>query len=128
MKRESIKTDGAPRAIGPYNQAIKCECSGFLFCSGQIALKPVSGEFLQVDISGQTKQAMENLKAVLKEAGLGFENVVKTTVYLENIDDFNAMNEVYESYFPLNPPARAVVEARRLPKNAKVEIEAIACF
>ncbi len=128
MKRESIKTDGAPRAIGPYSQAIKCECSGFLFCSGQIALKPVSGEFLQVDIPGQTKQAMENLKAVLKEAGLGLENVVKTTVYLENIDDFNAMNEVYESYFPSNPPARAVVEVRRLPKNAKVEIEAIACF
>ena len=128
MKRESIKTEGAPRAIGPYSQAIKCECSGFLFCSGQIALRPVSGEFLQVDIPGQTKQAMENLKAVLKEAGLGFEKVVKTTVYLENIDDFNAMNEVYESYFPSNPPARAVVEVRRLPKNAKVEIEAIACF
>jgi 2-iminobutanoate/2-iminopropanoate deaminase len=128
MKRESIKTDGAPRAIGPYSQAIKCECSGFLFCSGQISLKPASGEFLQLDISGQTKQAMENLKAVLKEAGLGFENVVKTTVYLENIDDFNAMNEVYESYFTSNPPARAVVEVRRLPKNAKVEIEAIACF
>lgn len=128
MKREIIHTDRAPKAIGPYSQAIKCECSGFLFCSGQISLKPETGEFLDKDISEQTKQALENLKAVLAQAGLGLENVVKTTVYLENIDDFNPMNKVYESYFTSNPPARAVVEVRRLPKNAKVEIEAVACY
>ncbi len=128
MKREIIHTDHAPKAIGPYSQAIKCEGSGFLFCSGQIALKPETGEFLDADISDQTGQALENLKAVLTQAGLGLENVVKATVYLENIDDFTSMNKVYESYFTSNPPARAVVEVRRLPKNAKVEIEAIACY
>lgn len=128
MKREIIHTDHAPRAIGPYSQAVKCEGSGFLFCSGQIALRPGTGEFLDVDISEQTGQALENLKAVLTQAELGLENVVKATVYLENIDDFTSMNKVYESYFTTNPPARAVVEVRRLPKNAKVEIEAIACY
>jgi 2-iminobutanoate/2-iminopropanoate deaminase len=128
MKREIIHTDHAPRAIGPYSQAVKCEGSGFLFCSGQIALMPETGEFLDLDISEQTRQAIENLKAVLTQAGLGFENVVKATVYLENIDDFTSMNKVYESYFTSNPPARAVVEVRRLPKNAKVEIEVIACY
>lgn len=128
MKREIIETDRAPRAIGPYSQAIRCECSGFLFCSGQISLDPKTGEFLNTDISGQTKRALENLKGVLETAGLGFENVVKVTVYLDNIDDFNLMNEVYESYFASIPPARAVVEARRLPKNARIEIEAFACY
>jgi 2-iminobutanoate/2-iminopropanoate deaminase len=128
MKREIIKSDRAPAAIGPYSQAIRCECSGLLFCSGQISLKPDTGEFLDRDISEQTKQAMENLKGVLEHAGLGFENVVKVTVYLENIEEFSSMNEVYQTYFASNPPARAVIEARRLPKNAKVEIEAIACY
>ena len=128
MKREVIASDKAPGAIGPYSQAIKCECSGFLFCSGQIPIKPDTGEVLQLGASEQTRQVLENLKAVLAEAGLGFENVVKTTVYLDSMDDFNLMNEIYEKFFPADPPARAAFEVSRLPKNVKVEIEAVACF
>jgi 2-iminobutanoate/2-iminopropanoate deaminase len=128
MKREIVSTDKAPAAIGPYSQAVKCECSGFVFCSGQIPINPESGEVIEGGVSKQTRQALENLKAVLNEAGLGFENVVKTTVYLDDMDDFVSMNEIYEDYFKSDPPARAAFEVARLPKNAKVEIEAVACY
>jgi len=99
-----------------------------VFCSGQIALKPGSGDLLQQGIVEQTKQVMENLKGVLGEAGLGLENVVKITVFLVNMEDFAVMNEVYGSYFTADPPARAVIQVGRLPKDARVEIEAIACY
>ncbi|NIP41873.1 MAG: RidA family protein [candidate division Zixibacteria bacterium] len=128
MKREIIKTSKAPKAIGPYSQAIKCECSGFVFCSGQISMKPDTREVITGGASEQTRQVLENLKAVLEKAGLGLENVVKTTIYLTSMDDFNLMNEIYEQYFSSNPPARATLEVASLPKNVKVEIEAIACY
>ena len=128
MKREIVTAKLAPKAIGPYSQAIKCECSGFIFCSGQIAINPHTGELVKPDISAQTRQVLENLKAVINAAGLGLDNVVKTTVFLDNMDDFNSMNEVYAKYFAGNPPARAAVEVSRLPKDVKVEIEAIACY
>jgi len=128
MKREIVTADLAPKAIGPYSQAIKCECSGLMFCSGQIAINPQTGELVGPDISAQTQKVLENLKAVLEAAGLGLENVVKTNVFLDNMDDFNAMNEIYSKFFTDNPPARAAVEVSRLPKNVKVEIEAIACY
>ncbi|HEQ98599.1 MAG TPA: RidA family protein [candidate division Zixibacteria bacterium] len=128
MKRDVISTDQAPGAIGPYSQAIKCECRGFVFCSGQIPIDPVTGEIIQGGVSEQTRQALENLKAVLKEAGLGLDNVVKTTVFLDSMDDFLSMNEIYEQYFTSDPPARAAFEVACLPKNAKVEIEAVACY
>jgi 2-iminobutanoate/2-iminopropanoate deaminase len=128
MKRDIISTDKAPRAIGPYSQAIKCECKGFVFCSGQIPIDPLTGDVIKGGISEQTRQVLENLKAVLKEAGLEFDNVVKTTVFLDSMDDFLSMNEIYEHYFTSDPPARAAFEVACLPKNVKVEIEAVACF
>lgn len=120
-----IVTDTAPIAIGPYSQAVSA--AGMVFCSGQIALDPQSGEMVAVDdVTGQTRQALTNLIEVLKAAGCGPEHVVKTTVYLKNMDDFPAVNEVYATFFTDRPPARATVEVSRLPKNALVEIDAIA--
>jgi 2-iminobutanoate/2-iminopropanoate deaminase len=127
MKREIIETSKAPRAIGPYSQAIKCEGTGFVFCSGQIALNP-DGELVHGDVAIQTRQIIENLKNVLRTAGLELNNVVKTTVFLANMDDFPSMNEVYEEYFAINQPARATVQVSRLPKDVLVEIDAIACM
>ena len=119
---QKIHTSNAPEAIGPYSQAIKI--GNMIFTSGQIALKP-NGEFLDGSVEEQTKQVCENLKAVLKAAGADIENVVKTTIFLDDINDFSKVNEVYGSYFT-HKPARSTVEVAKLPKGAKVEIECIA--
>lgn len=122
--REIISTEKAPGAIGPYSQAIKA--GGTVYCSGQIPIDPVTGEFVSNDISEQTEQVLKNLTAVLEAAGTTLGNVVKTTVFLSDMSDFAAMNEVYGRYFSDNKPARATVQAARLPRDAKVEIECIA--
>lgn len=122
--REIISTDKAPGAIGPYSQAIKA--GNFVFCSGQIPIDPVTGEFVSNDVTEQTEQVLKNLVAVLEAAGTSLANVVKTTVFLADMSDFAAMNEVYGRYFNENKPARATVQAARLPRDAKVEIECIA--
>ncbi|MEW5995964.1 MAG: RidA family protein [Candidatus Zixiibacteriota bacterium] len=121
-----IKTDNAPAAIGPYAQAVKVACGTMIFCSGQIPLDPQSGEIVGTDAGEQTQRVMENLGAVLKAGGADFSHVVKTTIYLADMNDFAAVNEVYAAYFASDPPARATVQAARLPKDVKVEIEAIA--
>ena len=121
---EVVSTDNAPGAIGPYSQAIKA--NGMVFCSGQIPIDPSTGNFVSDDIAGQTVQVFKNLQAVLEAAGSGFDKVVKTTVFLADMNDFAAMNEVYGRYFTENKPARATVQAARLPRDAKVEIECIA--
>ena len=121
--KKSISTNNAPQAIGPYSQAIKT--NGLIFCSGQIPLKP-DGEMVEGGIEEQTKQVMSNLEAVLKASGSGFSKVVKTTVYLMNLNDFTAVNQIYEQYFKEDPPARATVQVAGLPKGAKVEIDAVA--
>ena len=122
--REIISTDKAPGAIGPYSQAIKT--GGMVFCSGQIPIDPVTGEFVSNDITEQTEQVLKNLSAVLEAAGASLGSVVKTTVFLADMSDFAAMNEVYGRFFSENKPARATVQAARLPRDAKVEIECIA--
>lgn len=122
--KETISTGNAPSAIGPYSQAIKT--NGMLFCSGQIPIDPATGEFVSQDIAEQTEQVFKNLTAVLEAGGMDLENVVKTTVFLADMNDFAAMNEVYGKYFDSNKPARATVQAARLPRDAKVEIECIA--
>ena len=122
--REIVSTDKAPGAIGPYSQAIKT--GGMIFCSGQIPIDPVTGEFVSNDIAEQTEQVLKNLSAVLEAGGANLGNVVKTTVFLSDMSDFAAMNEVYGRYFSENKPARATVQAARLPRDAKVEIECIA--
>src|SRR5215203_1621622 len=122
--REIVSTDKAPGAIGPYSQAIKT--GGMLFCSGQIPIDPATGEFVSNDIGEQTDQVLKNLSAVLEAGGMSLGNVVKTTVFLADMGDFAAMNEVYGRYFDSNKPARATVQAARLPRDAKVEIECIA--
>ena len=121
---EAVSTDKAPGAIGPYSQAIKA--NGMVFCSGQIPIDPSTGNFVSDDIAEQTVQVFKNLQAVLEAAGSGFHKVVKTTVFLADMNDFAAMNEVYGRYFTENKPARATVQAARLPRDAKVEIECIA--
>jgi 2-iminobutanoate/2-iminopropanoate deaminase len=121
---EVITTDKAPGAIGPYSQAIKA--NGMIFCSGQIPIDPATGNFVSEDVSEQTVQVFANLAAVLEAAGSGLDKVVKTTVFLADMNDFAAMNEVYSNYFVDNKPARATVQAARLPRDAKVEIECIA--
>ena len=122
--REIIATDQAPRAIGPYSQAIRA--GNLLFCSGQIPIDPSTGEFVSGGVAEQTEQVMRNLSAVLSAGQSSLKQVVKTTVFLADMDDFTAMNEVYGRFFGENPPARATVQAARLPRDAKVEIEAIA--
>ena len=119
---QKVHTSNAPEAIGPYSQAVKF--GNMIFTSGQIALTP-SGEFLDKDIKTQTKQVCENLKAVLSAAGSDISNVVKTTIFLSDINDFTAVNEVYGEYFS-HKPARSTVAVKELPKGAKVEIETIA--
>ena len=119
---QKIYTKNAPEAIGPYSQAIKV--GDFIYTSGQIALTP-SGEFLDADVKTQTKQVCENLKAVLESAGAKLEDVVKTTIFLDDISNFNDVNEVYGQYFS-HRPARSTVAVKELPKGAKVEIEAVA--
>jgi 2-iminobutanoate/2-iminopropanoate deaminase len=122
--REIIKTEDAPAAIGPYSQAVRA--GGFIFASGQVALDPQTGEFVPGGVAEQTEQVMHNLAAVLKAAGSGLDRIVKTTVFLADMSDFAAMNEVYGRFFQKDPPARATVEAARLPRDARVEIEAVA--
>lgn len=122
--KEKIQTERAPQAIGPYSQAIKA--GGLIFASGQIALDPRTGQFMEGGIKEQTGQAIRNLAAVLEAAGSGLDQVVKTTVFLRDMNDFAAMNEVYGTFFGGVAPARATVAAAGLPKDARVEIEAIA--
>jgi 2-iminobutanoate/2-iminopropanoate deaminase len=122
--KDVVLTARGPKPIGPYSQAIKA--SGFLFVSGQVALDPQSGEFVGTDVCQQTERVLENVKAILEAAGASFHHVVKTTVFLKDMNDFAAMNEVYARYFGEAPPARSTVQAARLPKDALVEIEAIA--
>jgi len=126
MSKSIIQTDAAPRAVGPYSQAVKLEGESLIFVSGQIALDPKTGDRIHGGVVQETRQVMENMKAVLKAAGSSLEKVVKTTVYLNSMDDFGVMNEVYAEYFKENPPARSTIEVSRLPKGMKIEIEAVA--
>ena len=121
---QAIHTDNAPAAIGPYSQAI--EVNGFVFASGQIPLDPKTGTFVEGGIKEQTRQALTNASSILKAAGTDLAHVVKTTVYLDSMDDFAAMNEVYAEFFPAPFPSRSCVEVARLPKDVMLEIEAIA--
>ncbi len=123
MKKKVIQTEKAPKAIGPYSQAI--QAGDFLFLSGQIPLDPKTGELAKGDIREQTKQVLENIKGILESQKLGMENVVKATIFLKDIGNFNQVNEVYATYFPSSPPARSTVEVSKLPRNAEIEIEAI---
>lgn len=122
--REIVMTDHGPKPIGPYSQAIKV--NGLLFVSGQVALDPKTNEFLGGDVAKQTERVLENLKGIVEGAGSKLNHVIKTTVFLKNMGDFAAMNEVYGRYFPAAPPARSTVEVARLPKDALVEMEVIA--
>jgi 2-iminobutanoate/2-iminopropanoate deaminase len=124
MTRQAISTSNAPAAVGPYSQAI---VSGDLvFCAGQGAIDATTGEFLTGTVEDETQRTLRNLGAVLDAAGVGFADVVKTTVFLTDMDDFGAMNGVYATFFPDPPPARSTVAVKQLPKGFKVEIEAIA--
>ena len=122
--RDVISTPGAAKAIGPYSQAIRA--NGFVFVSGQVAIDPETQNVIQGDVSAQTDRVIKNLSAILKAAGTGLEKVVRSTVFLKNMGDFAAMNEVYARYFTANPPARSTVEVARLPKDVLVEIDVIA--
>jgi 2-iminobutanoate/2-iminopropanoate deaminase len=119
-----VSTDRAPKAIGPYSQAIRA--NGFIFASGQIALDPDSGKVIEGGIREQTERVLQNLQAVVAAAGSSFEKAIKTVVFLADIDEFAEMNEVYGRFFPQPPPARSTVEVSRLPRGVKVEIELIA--
>lgn len=121
---EIIATDKAPAAIGPYSQAVRA--GGLLFCSGQIALDPITGEMVSGSIEEETRRVMENLQELLGAAGVGFDNVLKTTIYLVDMADFPTVNQVYGGYFSASKPARATVAVAALPRGARVEIEAIA--
>lgn len=124
MAYEVIHTNDAPAAIGPYSQAIKA--GNLLFVSGQVPFVPATGEIVEGDVKAQTAQSLKNLQAILKEAGADFSNVVKTTVFIKDMNEFAQVNEVYAEYFGENKPARACVEVARLPRDVKVEIELIA--
>ncbi|HVG28903.1 MAG TPA: RidA family protein [Pyrinomonadaceae bacterium] len=122
--RQTVATKSAPGAIGPYSQAVVA--GGFVFASGQIPLDPATGEFVAGGVAEQTEQVLRNLTEVLKAAGCGLEDVVKTTVFLADMNDFAAMNEAYGRYFKIDPPARSTVQAARLPRDARVEIDVVA--
>jgi 2-iminobutanoate/2-iminopropanoate deaminase len=122
--KEIIQTEYAPNAIGPYSQAVKA--NGLIFASGQIPIDPQTGQFVPGGVAEQTEQVLKNLSAVLEAAGSGLDRIVKTTVFLADMQEFAAMNEVYARFFKESPPARATVEAAGLPRAARVEIEAIA--
>ena len=124
MKKKVIQTEKAPKAIGPYSQAI--QAGNFLFLSGQIPLDPKTGDLMKGDIRKQTQQVLENIKGVLESQGLGMENVVKATLFLKDMANFNQVNEVYATYFTSFPPARSTIEVAKLPRDADIEIEAIA--
>ena len=122
--REVIATNNGPKAIGPYSQAIKA--NGFVFLSGQIALDPATQQLIDGDVSAQTERVLQNLSGILQAAGSSLAQVVKTSVFLKNMSDFAAMNEVYGRHFTQTPPARSTVEVARLPKDLLVEIDVIA--
>jgi 2-iminobutanoate/2-iminopropanoate deaminase len=122
--KQIISTENAPGAIGPYSQAIKA--GNMIFCSGQIPIDPATGEFVSQDVTEQTEQVFKNLAAVLEAAGATLDDVVKTTVFLADMGEFAAMNDVYSRHFVDNKPARATVQAARLPRDARVEIDCIA--
>jgi 2-iminobutanoate/2-iminopropanoate deaminase len=122
--REVVATKEAPAAIGPYSQAIKA--GGFVFTSGQVSFDPATGQLIQGGIAAQTERVLKNLAAILAAAGSGMDRVVKTTVFLKNMGDFAAMNEVYARFFGTPPPARSTVEVARLPKDVLVEIDVVA--
>jgi len=124
MKKEILRTDSAPQAIGPYSQAVRA--GGFVFFSGQIPLDPLTGQIVGCDSAEQAERVMENISEVLSAANLGFEDVVKTTIFLVDLADFAAVNEVYGRRFPQDPPARSTVEVKGLPRGSRVEIEVIA--
>ncbi|MBF0368498.1 MAG: RidA family protein [Magnetococcales bacterium] len=124
MLKQAIATKEAPNAIGPYSQAVACD--GWLYLSGQIPLDPGSGELVVGDVALETRQVMNNLAAVLKAAGVGFENVVTTTIYLSELADFPLVNQIYETYLSPPYPARATVQVAALPKGARLEIAAVA--
>lgn len=121
---ESVQTDRAPQAIGPYSQAIKA--NGFIFASGQIPLDPTTGQLIEGDARAQTERVLKNVQAVLEAAGSSLNQVIKTTVFLADMNDFAAMNEVYASFFGETRPARSTVQAARLPRDVSVEIEVVA--
>lgn len=121
---ETVTTDRGPKAIGPYSQAVRA--NGFVFLSGQIALDPKTQQIVEGGVSLQTERVLENLKGIVEAAGSSMQRVVKTTVFLADMNEFGAMNEVYSRYFVNNPPARSTIEASRLPRNVRVEIELIA--
>lgn len=124
MSRQALHTEQAPKAIGPYSQAVVA--NGVVFCAGQVALDPSTMQLIDGDVKAQTAQAMKNLSAVLKTAGCTFDNVVKTTIFLASMSDFAAVNEVYATYFTVEPPARSTVGGLQLPRGALVEIEMVA--
>jgi 2-iminobutanoate/2-iminopropanoate deaminase len=124
--RRTISTENAPKAIGPYVQAVAVVPKELVFCSGQIPLDPKTGAVVDGDVAAQTEQVLKNLEAVLQAAGCSFADVVKTTIYLKNMGDFATVNDVYATRFSGEPPARATVEVARLPKDVQVEIDAIA--
>ena len=122
--RKAVTTSKAPKAIGPYSQAVKC--NGLIFVSGQVAIDPATQQVIEGDVAAQTERVMKNLSAILTASGSKFDQVLRCTVFLKNMDDFAAMNAVYAKYFKAEPPARSTVEVARLPKNVLVEIDVIA--
>jgi len=124
MGKKVIQTEKAPKPIGPYSQAIRA--GNFIFLSGQIPIDPKTGELVKGDIRQQTRQVLENIRGVLESQGLGMQDVVKVNIFLKDMGNFNEMNEVYATYFSATPPARSTVEVAKLPRNAEIEIEAIA--
>ncbi|HYV46934.1 MAG TPA: RidA family protein [Myxococcaceae bacterium] len=126
MARTALHSDGAPKAIGPYSQAIQADAGKLTFLSGQIPLDPKTGQLVEGDIAAQAERVMENLRAVLAAGGLTFENVVRSTIFLADLADFQKVNEVYGRCFQGPPPARVTVQAAALPRGARVEIDAIA--
>jgi len=124
--KDIVHTDRGPKPVGPYSQATKA--NGFLFMAGQISLDPKTGELTGTDVRQQTQRVLENVKGILEAAGSNLHHVVKTTIFLKDMNDFSAMNEVYAQYFSSAPPARTTVQAARLPKDALVEIEVIAAL
>ncbi len=124
MEKKVVYTEKAPKPVGPYSQAIIA--GDFIFTAGQIPIDPKTNQIVQGDIKEQTRQVLENLKAVLEEAGASFDDVVKVTVYMKDLNEFSAMNEVYSEYFKNSPPARTTVEVSRLPRDVKIEIDLIA--